>query len=143
MEGDAKDDGTATPFDLLGGAEALRALVGRFYALMDADPAYAQIRGLHPPALETSADKLYCFLSGFLGGPPLYAAKYGHPMLRARHLPYPIGSLERDQWMDCMHRAMEDCAVAPALAAALGRAFARTADWMRNKPGDLPAMPGQ
>lgn len=142
MDGDAKDDATATPFELLGGPPALRALVDRFYALMDADPAYAQIRVLHPPSLGTSADKLYCFLSGFLGGPPLYAERYGHPMLRARHLPYPIGSLERDQWMDCMRRAMADCGVAPGLAATLGRAFARTADWMRNKPGDLPVMPG-
>jgi hemoglobin len=142
MDGDAKDEPAETPFELLGGAAALRALVDRFYTLMDGDPAYAEIRRLHPPSLESSADKLFCFLSGWLGGPPLYAAKYGHPMLRARHLPYPIGSLERDQWMACMRRAMEDCAVAPALAAALGRAFARTADWMRNKPGDLPTMPG-
>lgn len=141
MNGDATND-TTTALDILGGDAVLQALVARFYALMDQDPAYAEIRRLHPPTLEISADKLYRFLSGWLGGPPLYAQKYGAPMLRARHLPYPIGARERDQWMDCMRRAMADCALPPPVAAALGEAFFRTADWMRNKPGDLPAMPG-
>ena len=139
---DPQDDATVTPYALLGGEAALQALVARFYAVMDEDPTYALIRRLHPPSLEGSADKLYRFLSGWLGGPPLYVQTYGPPMLRARHLPYPIGSLERDQWMACMRQAMADCAVPEPLAAALGEALSRTADWMRNKPGDLPTMPG-
>ena len=63
-------------------------------------------------------------------------------MLRARHLPFPIGARERDQWMSCMRRAMDDCAIPAPIATALGEAFQRTADWMRNKPGDMPGMPG-
>jgi len=139
---DARGPGEPTALDLLGGDAALQALVGRFYALMDQDPAYAEIRRLHPPSLEVSADKLYRFLSGWLGGPPLYPERYGPPMLRARHLPYPIGARERDQWLACMRQAMADLGVPAALAAALEQAFARTADWMRNKPGDMPGMPG-
>ena len=88
---DPQDDATVTPYALLGGDAALQALVARFYAVMDEDPTYALIRRLHPPSLEGSADKLYRFLSGWLGGPPLYVQTYGPPMLRARHLPYPIG----------------------------------------------------
>jgi hemoglobin len=138
---DAQEPREQSALDLLGGDAALQALVARFYVLMDQDPAYADIRRLHPPSLEVSADKLYRFLSGWLGGPPLYAERYGPPMLRARHLPYPIGARERDQWLACMRQAMADLDVPAALAAALERAFARTADWMRNKPGDMPGMP--
>jgi len=75
------------------------------------------------------------YLSGWLGGPPLYTDKYGHPMLRARHLPFAIGTLERDQWMACMVQAMEETDVPPDLRRALEAAFFKTADWMRNRPG--------
>ena len=128
-----------TPYELLGGEAALKRLVDRFYALMDSEAAYQGIRRLHPRDLAGSNEKLYMFLSGWLGGPPLYFQKIGHPMLRARHLPFPIGSAERDAWLDCMRRALEDCAVEPPeLRAWLMEQFTGTADWMRNKPGDLP-----
>jgi hemoglobin len=105
---------------------------------MDLDPEYAVIRALHPPTLDSARDKLYCFLSGWMGGPPLYVEKYGNPMLRARHLPFAIGSQERDQWLACMDRAMRDLGLAEPLRQSLYNAFHSTADWMRNKPGDLP-----
>lgn len=123
-----------TPYDRLGGAERLRELVDRFYDLMDLEPAFAGIRRLHPAALEGSREKLFMFLSGWLGGPALYVARYGHPMLRARHLPFAIGTAERDQWMQCMIRAMEETGVEAGLREALAEAFAGTADWMRNRP---------
>jgi hemoglobin len=123
-----------TPYELLGGESAVRALVDRFYDLMDLEPAYAGIRRLHPPALDDSRDKLFWFLSGWLGGPPLFEEKKGHPMLRARHLPYSIGIDERDQWLKCMSQAMEEEGVDPGLQRALAKAFFGTADWMRNRP---------
>ena len=113
----------------------MRALVDRFYDLMDLEPAFAGIRALHPAALEGSRDKLYWFLSGWLGGPSLYIERFGHPRLRARHLPYAIGIAERDQWMACMMQAMDEQGVDPALAQRLAEAFFGTADWMRNKGG--------
>ena len=124
-----------TPYQLLGGDQAVRALVARFYARMGSDPAYQGIRALHPADLSGSAEKLYLFLSGWLGGPPLYMQKHGHPMLRARHLPFPIGESERDQWLACMLQAMVDCGVDKGLRDALQDAFARTADHMRNRQG--------
>ena len=126
---------SATPFERLGGEPGVRALVDRFYDLMDLESAYAGIRALHPPTLDGSRDKLHWFLCGWLGGPNLYIERFGHPRLRARHLPYAIGLAERDQWMACMMQAMDERGVEPALAQRLAEAFFGTADWMRNKGG--------
>ena len=122
-------------FDRLGGEAGLRALVDRFYDLMDLEPAFAGIRALHPTTLEDSRDKLHWFLCGWLGGPDLYVQRFGHPRLRARHLPYAIGLAERDQWMGCMIQAMQEQGVDETLAQRLAEAFFGTADWMRNKGG--------
>src|SRR5512132_3450003 len=121
-------------YDLLGGSNAVRRLVDRFYDLMDADPAYAGIRALHPAELAGSREKLYLFLSGWLGGPQLYVARHGHPRLRARHLPFAIGVAERDTWMTCMKQAMAHVGMDAALQAQLAAAFFGTADFMRNRP---------
>ncbi|MGE0559908.1 MAG: group II truncated hemoglobin [Burkholderiales bacterium] len=126
----AADD---TPYALLGGDAGVRRLVDRFYDLMDAVPEYHGIRKLHPQDLAGSREKLYLFLSGWLGGPPLYVKKHGHPMLRARHLPFAIGIAERDAWLACMLQAMEDSGVEEPLRTALLKAFFGTADWMRNR----------
>jgi hemoglobin len=125
----------ASAFDLVGGEPGVRALVDRFYDLMELEPAYAGIRALHPSTLEGSRDKLHWFLCGWLGGPPLYVQRFGHPRLRARHLPYAIGMAERDQWLSCMQQAMDQQGLDPGLAQRLATAFFGTADWMRNKGG--------
>jgi hemoglobin len=123
----------ATPFERLGGEEGVRALVDQFYDLMALEPQFAGLRALHPHDLSGSRDKLFWFLCGWLGGPSHYIDRFGHPMLRARHLPYAIGTSERDQWMACMMLAMEDRAVDASLAQRLAESFFGTADWMRNR----------
>ncbi|MDO9285528.1 MAG: group II truncated hemoglobin [Aquabacterium sp.] len=141
MNADSAADSTptpttpATPFEQLGGEPAVRALVDRFYDLMDLEPAYAGIRRLHPERLDGSRDKLHWFLCGCLGGPNLYVERFGHPRLRARHLPYAIGLAERDQWLACMMSAMAERQVDPTLAQRLAESFFGTADWMRNQGG--------
>ncbi|MBC3916308.1 group II truncated hemoglobin [Undibacterium sp. CY18W] len=122
-------------YELIGGADKLRALVDRFYDLMELEPEFAGIRALHPSPMNGSRDKLYWFLSGWMGGPNLYIEQFGHPRLRARHLPYAIASSERDQWLRCMAWAMEDQGVAEDLKLHLMQSFYQTADWMRNHPG--------
>jgi len=122
-----------TPFARLGGETGVRALVDRFYDLMALEPQFSQLLALHPQDLSDSRDKLFWFLCGWLGGPDLYIQRFGHPMLRARHLPYAIGLAERDQWMACMMLAMQDSGVDEALAQRLAEAFLGTADWMRNR----------
>ena len=96
-----------TPYQMIGGDASVRKLIDTFYDLMDEVPEYYVIRKLHPADLTDSRDKLYLFLSGWLGGPPLYTDKFGHPMLRARHLPFAIGTAERDAWMACMTQSAE------------------------------------
>ena len=122
-----------TPFEHIGGEAQVRALVDRFYDLMDLDERFAHLRSLHPNVLDGSRDKLFWFLCGWLGGPNHYIERFGHPRLRARHLPYPIGIAERDAWMACMMRAMGETGTDPALAEKLTESFFGTADWMRNQ----------
>ncbi|HET7774533.1 MAG TPA: group II truncated hemoglobin, partial [Burkholderiaceae bacterium] len=93
-----QDGPHVTAFELVGGEARVRALVDRFYDLMDLEPQFAGIRALHPNTLDSSRDKLFWFLCGWLGGPNHYIERFGHPRLRARHLPFPIGESERDQW---------------------------------------------
>jgi hemoglobin len=122
-----------TPFELLGGEAQVRALTDRFYDLMDLEPAYASIRAMHPNTLDGSRDKLFWFLCGWLGGPQHYIERFGHPMLRARHLPFPIGTAERDGWLACMLQAMTEQGIEERLCERLLHSFFGTADWMRNK----------
>ena len=123
----------ATAYEWLGGDARVRALVDRFYDLMDLEPAYVDLRHAHGPSLTDARDKLYWFLSGWLGGPNLYIEQFGHPRLRARHMPFAIGIKERDQWLACMKQAMTELSVDPDLAERLNQSFFQTADWMRNK----------
>lgn len=122
-----------TAYDALGGDAKVRELVDRFYDLMELEPEFAGIRAMHPTPMDSSRDKLYWFLSGWLGGPQLFVERFGHPRLRARHLPFSIGIGERDQWLRCMEMAMRDVGIEPRLHEALMESFSQTADWMRNK----------
>jgi hemoglobin len=88
---------------------------------MDEDPDYYGIRKLHPADLTESRNKLAWFLSGWTGGPPEYTDRFGHPFLRRRHMPFVVGEAERDQWMDCMKRAMQDVGVEAGAAAGTDR----------------------
>jgi hemoglobin len=124
-----------TAFERLGGEALVRALVDRFYDLMDLEPGYAELRAVHGATLDNARDKLFWFLCGWLGGPQHYVERFGHPRLRARHLPFSIGIRERDQWLACMRQAMQEQGVEAGLADRLAEAFFNTADWMRNKGG--------
>lgn len=124
-----------TAYTLLGGEAKVRALVDRFYDLMELEPEFAGLRAMHPTPLDGSRDKLFWFLSGWLGGPDYFVERFGHPRLRARHLPFAIGISERDQWLRCMAWAMQEEGVAQEFQERLMQSFFQTADWMRNKAG--------
>lgn len=122
-----------TVYDRMGGEAAVRELVDRFYDLMDRLDETRKLRDLHAKSLKMSREKLFLFLSGWLGGPDLYVQKYGHPRLRARHLPFSIGIEERDQWVYCMRHAMAEMGLEESLQEELNKAFFQTADFMRNR----------
>ena len=122
-----------TIYEQLGGEQNVRRIVDRFYDLMSELPEAKSVLELHPKDLTDSRDKLFKFLSGFFGGPSLYIEEYGHPRLRARHMPFPIGKDERDQWLLCMNLAIDELVSEPLLANHLKMTFFQTADHMRNR----------
>lgn len=124
-----------TPYEAIGGEAVVARLTDRFYELMASVPQFAGIRAMHPADLKESRDKLFMFLSGWLGGPDLYVQNIGHPMLRRRHMPFAIGEAERDQWVACMVLAMEEIGIEPAMRQRLLQSFFNTADFMRNREG--------
>lgn len=123
-----------TAYEQLGGESGVRRLVDLFYDNMDRLEEVKEIRALHAKSLRASREKLFLFLSGWLGGPDLYIQKYGHPRLRARHLPFSIGQAERDQWMLCMRMALQEMDMPQTLRSELEQSFWKTADFMRNRP---------
>lgn len=91
-------------YDDIGGAATLKKLVDVFYGLVAAHPELAPI---FPDDLTETKEKQYKFLTQFLGGPNLYSREYGHPMLRARHMPFPITPKRAEAWLSCMEQAMD------------------------------------
>ncbi|BAP89800.1 oxygen-binding protein [Burkholderiales bacterium GJ-E10] len=120
-------------YDAIGGEAAVRRLVERFYQLMEELPQARDVRALHPADLAETKERFFLFLSGWLGGPPLYAERFGHPRLRQRHMPFPVGDAERDAWMACMTRALTEEVADERLRAQLIAAFFKTADFLRNR----------
>lgn len=126
---------TVTLYDLLGGAEPLRRLTRRMYELMATDPRAAAARAVHPPVLSGSEQKFFEFMSGWLGGPPLFVDKHGPPMLRRRHFVAEIGGPEIEAWLYCFETAMEETVSDPRLKDALREPIRRLAHHMQNTDG--------
>ena len=123
-----------SPYNQLGGDAAVRKLVDRFYDLMDENDDAKTIRKMHPDDLTESRNKLYEFLSGFLGGPPLYHQNRGHPKLRMRHLPFQIDEQARDAWLECMYQSLTELTDDKLLLMQLKSSFYKTAHHMINHP---------
>lgn len=127
-------------YEKIGGEAALHKLVERFYHHMDHDDAFRGIRQMHPQDLSGSREKLFMFLSGWMGGPPLYTEQNGPPRLRQRHIPFPIGGDEVEQWLDCMQRALAETVEDPAFQAELMESFHKVARSMQNQGEGQPQI---
>ena len=133
------EDRHETLFEALGGEEPIRKITDRFYDFMDSLPQAASVRAMHPQDLTTSRDKFFWFLVGWMGGPDLFVQRFGHPRLRARHLPFKIDSRARDQWMLCMTKTLEIETPDETIRTQLLAAFSGLANHMRNTANsDLP-----
>ena len=122
-----------TMYAELGGADAVRALVNRFYDLMDSDPAVAPLRALHAADLGPMRDKLADWMSAFLGGPQHYFERADAVCFNAAHGGLAIDARIRDQWLDCMYRALADSGVAPTVQARIRTPLAELANFLRNR----------
>jgi len=129
---------TVTLYEAIGGDATVRALTRRFYELMDTLPEAARCRAIHPADLSGSEAKFYDYLTGYLGGPPVYVEKHGHPMLRRRHFVAPIGPAERDEWLLCFRRAMEETIENVKLRDIIWAPVERLAFHMQNQEADNP-----
>lgn len=123
--------GANTPYDELGGDDKVKELVERFYDVIEAESP--DLREMLPADTSGSRQKLYEYLSGWLGGPPLYTNKRGHPQLRARHLPFAIGPAEADEWMRCMGKAIDTVQMETSLRDFLIAKFSPLAQHMVNQ----------
>lgn len=123
----------ATLYDRIGGEAGVRRLTGRFYALMDSVPEAAACRAIHPPSLEGSEQKLFEYLTGWLGGPQLFVERRGPPMLRRRHMIAEIGPEEADGWLICFRWALLDTVTDEGVRAAVLPQIEALAAHMRNR----------
>lgn len=114
-----------TPFEQIGGAERVKAVVEAFYDLMDADPAYARLRAIHAPDLAPMRASLAGFLTGWLGGPRDWFAERPGVCMMSLHRSMPIDAELSRQWTDAMGRALDQVGVEPEMAQALREVFAR------------------
>ena len=123
-----------TPYQILGD-EGIRELTCAFYDIMDTLPEAAGIRAMHADDLGPMKEKLADYLTGWMGGPPLYADKHGTVCMTEPHEPYHIGPRERDQWLLCMDKALEQIGASEELVEMLKVPMFRVADAVRNKDG--------
>lgn len=122
----------ASQYKQLGGEQGVRAMAERFYDIMESDPRARDLLALHPQPLDTIRQKFFEFLSGWFGGPQLFTEKYGHPRLRARHLPFRIDIKMRDQWLLCMYQVLDEQIEDPLLHMQVKQQFTRLAHHMIN-----------
>ena len=119
-------------YDWIGGETTVRNLVNRFYDLMDGDPEVATIRQMHKDDLSPVRQSLFEYLSGWLGGPPLFIQKRGSPCITKAHRPFHIDAAATEQWMKCMNQAMVDVGIDEKFRQMLEPAFRRVAQALEN-----------
>jgi hemoglobin len=134
-----QDSTPTTPYELLGGQDVVDRLVDGFYDRMETLPQAAVVRAMHAADLTAIRELLKKYMGEWLGGPKRYSSERGHPMLRARHLPFPIGNAERDAWLACMNGALDETVANELVREHIRVALTNLAGWMRNLPGEEPS----
>jgi hemoglobin len=121
-----------TPYDLMGGEAMLRLLVNRFYDVMLSADETKTIRAMHAADLSPMREKLFDFLSGWLGGPNLYFQRPDRKCMGEAHASFAIGAKERDEWLLCMKKAMADVGLSSELQTLLEQPLFQIANAMRS-----------
>lgn len=133
VSSNAQSQQPTNAYDMIGGDEVIQAISKDFYQYMATEPKVKPLRDIHPDDLAMSEQKLYEFLSGWLGGPQLFQQKYGHPALRARHMPFAVDEQMRDQWLECMKYSLTKNIERDDHLQAIFEAISQLADHMRNQ----------
>lgn len=123
----------ASLYNQIGGEQTIRALVHAFYHRVQAHPLLAP---LFPPDIDPVIERQYLFLTQYLGGPPIYSELRGHPMLRARHMPFPITPERAEAWLSCMHEALDEVGVDGLPREQIWSRLVLTAHHMVNQPSE-------
>ncbi|WP_289354786.1 globin [Paenibacillus sp. S-12] len=100
-------------YEAIGGEATVRKMVEAFYPRVQAHPLLAP---LFPEDIEPVMERQFMFLTQFFGGPPIYSDQFGHPMMRARHLPFPVTRERADAWLGCMREVLHEINMEPGLA---------------------------
>ncbi|WP_111979740.1 group II truncated hemoglobin [Algibacillus agarilyticus] len=123
-----------TLYELVGQEKGTRQLANTFYDIMSTDPVASELLALHPQPMDSIRERFFEYLSGWFGGPPLFEQKYGHPRLRARHLPFKVDQNMIDQWLHCMNKALEQEVKSSRTRQAIQQAVTPLAQHMLNCP---------
>lgn len=126
-------DTIKSPYELIGGEKTVTKLVDAFYFRVGQHPELAPI---FPDDLTETARKQKQFLTQYLGGPNLYTKEHGHPMLRARHLPFPVTPTRANAWIQCMREAMDEVDITEPYRTDFFNRLVLTAQHMINTPDD-------
>ncbi|MCW8093477.1 group II truncated hemoglobin [Alteromonas sp. ASW11-130] len=122
-----------TPFEVIGGQATANKIAETFYDIMESDPLVADLLAIHPKPLTRIREVFALYLTMWLGGPNTYEQQFGHPRLRARHLPFIVTPVLKEQWMYCMRKAMFTHVSDKALANKLLASLNQLAEHMINK----------
>ncbi|WP_343044271.1 group II truncated hemoglobin [Marinifaba aquimaris] len=121
-----------TAYQAIGGEKGTLLLANTFYDIMQTDPFAKELLAIHPQPMDKIREKFFEFLSGWLGGPGLFEEKYGHPMLRARHLPFKVDDQMIEQWLYCMNKALDQTVKHDEAREAIREPITKLAHHMKN-----------
>lgn len=114
------------------GEDGFRRLIGAFYKQIPGDDLLGPMYPRND--LAGAEERLRDFLIFRFGGPQKYIEERGHPRLRMRHIPFLIGTAERNRWVQLMDQAFTEAAL-PAVAESMLREFlGGVATFMINRP---------
>lgn len=129
---------TENIYEMIGGQKTIAKLVHAFYNRVKHDPDLAPI---FPEDLTVTKQKQTLFLTQFFGGPQLYSDQYGHPRLRARHMPFPVTPTRARAWLKCMSEAMDEIGLDGVMRQYMFERLTYTAQHMVNTPDDNTPVP--
>ncbi len=112
------------------GQDNLKQLIAFFYEEVKENEI---LRPMYHGDMEAAERRLFLFMVQYLGGPATYSERRGHPRLRMRHMVFPIDEKAKEEWLNCMHKAMDKIEIDPESKQYLWNYFVQTANFLKNR----------